>query len=91
MTMNLPTRLCALLLAALFLPGCSMLTANGRREAAYSHYVNKQSQGRVKQRRMFHSNKPQMPVNDEPAAASEPVESVSAGTTGPEAVGENPQ
>lgn len=83
---NLPTRLLALLLAALFLPGCSMLTSSGRREASYSRYVSKQSHGRVKQQRMFHSNKPQMPVNDEPAEASAPVETASSG---PQAVAEN--
>lgn len=63
-----------------------MLTAQGRREAAYSRYVNKQSHGRVKQQRMFHSSKPQMPVNDEPMQASEPVETTSFG---PQTVAEN--
>ncbi len=79
-------RLCtiiALCLAALFLPGCSMLTHNGRQEAAYARYVRKSSKGRVKQQRLFHSNKPAMPVT-EPAEASEPVES-----SNPQAVAEN--
>ena len=84
--MNLPTRLLALLLAALLLPGCSMLTSSGHQQAAYARYVNKQSHGRVKQQRMFHSSKPQMPVNDEPAEASEPVETTSSG---PQTVAEN--
>lgn len=52
----------ALLLVALLLPGCSMLTANGRRQASYARYVAKFSKGRVKQQKMFHSRKPPMPV-----------------------------
>lgn len=83
---NLPTRLLALLLAALFLPACSMMTSSGRQQAAYARYVSKQSHGRVKQQRIFHSNKPQMPMNDEPAEASAPVETASSG---PEAVAES--
>lgn len=63
-----------------------MLTANGRQQAAYARYVNKQSKGRVKQQRIFHSGKPQMPVNEAPAEVSEPVESTS---TGPQATAEN--
>ncbi len=84
--MNLPNRLLVLLLAALLLPGCSMLTSSGRQQAAYARYVNKQSKGRVKQQRMFASSKPQMPVNNEPAEVSEPVEATSSG---PQAVAEN--
>ena len=84
--MNLPTRLLTLFLAALLLPGCSMLTSSGRQQASYARYVSKQSHGRVKQQRIFHSSKPQMPVNNEPAEASEPMETASAG---PQAVAEN--
>lgn len=82
--MKIPHRtIFALLLAALFLPGCSMLTQSGRQQAAYARYVSKSSKGRVKQQRMFHSNKPSMPVT-EPAESREPVESSS-----PQAVAEN--
>jgi hypothetical protein len=66
--------------------GCSMLTAQGRRERAYAHYVAKYSRGRVKQQRklsgLFHA--PKMP-HLEP---SEPVESTQAGEAvgGPESI-----
>ncbi len=63
-----------------------MLTSSGRQQAAYARYVNKQSQGRVKQQRIFHSDKPKMPVNQAPAEVSEPVESTSSG---PQATAEN--
>ena len=69
-----------LLLAILLLPGCSMLTQSGRQQAAYARYVSKSSKGRVKQQRLFHSNKPAMPVT-EPAEARE--------SSGPQAVAEN--
>lgn len=83
--MTLPIPLLALLLGALLLPGCSMLTSSGRQQAAYARYVNKQSHGRVKQQRMFHSSgKPQMPMNDEPAEASEETAS-----SGPQSDAEN--
>jgi hypothetical protein len=79
--------LLALLLVALLLPGCSMLTANGRRQAAYAHYVAKYSKGRVKQQKMFHSNKPSMPVT----APEEQVSSSSAAEadSGPQSVAAN--
>ncbi len=73
----------ALLLAAWFLPGCSMLTHDGRQQAAYARYVRKSSQGRVKQQRLFHSNKPAMPVTE----STEPT--VAVESSGPQAVGEN--
>ncbi len=73
----------ALFLATLFLPGCSMLTHSGRQQAAYARYVSKSSKGRVKQQRLFHSNKPAMPVT-EPVESSGPAES-----SGPQAVAEN--
>ena len=65
-------KLCFLGLAALLLPGCSMMTKSGRQQAAYQHYVHKMSLGRVKQQRMFHSkDRPMMPVSE----PSEPIES----------------
>ncbi len=73
-------RLFSLLLAALLLPGCSMLTKSGRQQAAYARYVHKMSGGRVKQQKMFRSNKPSMPVT----APNEPL--VVAEASGPEAV-----
>jgi hypothetical protein len=54
--------LALLLVGATLLSGCSMLTANGRRQRAYEHYVRKSSMGRVKQQRLFNSGKTQMPV-----------------------------
>jgi PBP1b-binding outer membrane lipoprotein LpoB len=58
-----------LLLAALLLPGCSMLSKSGRQQAAYERYIRKMSSSRGRQQRIFRSSKkPMMPVN-------EPVES----------------
>lgn len=74
------TRALTLLLIALLFPGCSMFTASGRQQAAYARYVSKSSKGRVKQQRMFRSNKPAMPI----ATPSEPVVD-----SGPVAVAEN--
>ncbi len=65
-------KLCCLGLAALLLPGCSMMTKSGGQQAAYRHYVHKMSLGRVKQQRMFHSKDRQMMPVTEP---SEPIES----------------
>ncbi len=69
------------LLATLTLPACSMLTQQGRQEAAYARYVSKSSQGRVRQQKIFHSSKPSMPVTQ----PEEPT--VTAGESGPQAVG----
>lgn len=77
-------RLCALGLAALLLPGCSMMTKSGRQQSAYQHYVHKMSLGRVKQQRMFHSkDRPMMPVTEpsEPVDSSGPM-SVSSSESG---------
>jgi len=74
-----------LLLMALLLSGCSMLTKSGRQQAAYARYVNKSSHGRVKQQRLFHSGKPAMPMNV-PVEPTEPIESA-----GPQAVAEDVQ
>lgn len=73
-------RLFGLLLVALLLPACSMLTESGRRQAAYARYVNKSSKARMKQQKMFRSSKPAMPIT----TPSEPVED-----SGPVAVAEN--
>ncbi|MGH8094879.1 MAG: hypothetical protein ACREIF_15640 [Chthoniobacterales bacterium] len=43
--------LALLLVGTMLLSGCSMLTAQGRRERAYERYVRKSSLGRVKQQR----------------------------------------
>jgi hypothetical protein len=71
--------------AATLLSGCSMLTAQGRQERAYSRYVHKMSAGRVKQqKRFFAKGKTTMPVTQptEPVVTSEVSgpESVSAGS-----------
>ncbi len=67
----------------LLLPACSMLTSNGRQQAAYARYVQKSSKGRVKQQKIFHSNKPSMPMTmpDEPTVTAE--------SSGPQAVAES--
>ena len=72
--------LALLLVGATLLPGCSMLTANGRRQRAYEHYVAKSSMGRVKQQRLFNSGKTQMPV----MRPTEPV--LTAEASGPESM-----
>jgi hypothetical protein len=72
-----------LLVGSTLLSGCSMLTAQGRRERAYEHYVRKMSQGRVKQQKRFAGGNP-MPVmhRSAPAETTEGSgpESVSAGS-----------
>ena len=69
--------------ALMLLPACSMLTSSGRHEAAYARYVSKQSKGRVKQQKIFHSKKPSMPV-------TRPDEfTLTAESSGPVAVAEN--
>lgn len=78
----------ALLLAAVLLPGCSMLTARGRQEAAYARYVSKSSKGRVKQQRMFHSGKQSMPVTT-PEREEVQTSTTSAQDSGPQAVAPN--
>ena len=42
--------LCLVLLLALSMPACSMLTKSGRQERAYSKYITKMSSSRDKQR-----------------------------------------
>lgn len=76
----------ALLLATFFLPACSMLTSSGRQQAAYARYVRKSSKGRVKQQKMFHSNKPPMPMT---MPEQESTETVRAEDSGPQAVAQN--
>jgi hypothetical protein len=69
-----------LLLAALPFSGCSMLTAQGRRERAYAHYVAKSSKGRVKQQRRLSSLRSRIPE----LFPRPPV--VTTGVSGPESV-----
>ena len=64
----------------MLLSGCSMLTAQGRRERAYDRYVRKSSQGRVKQQKLFAGKGNTMPVMHQ----SEPVETTDV--SGPESV-----
>ena len=66
--------------------GCSMLTAQGRRERAYAHYVAKYSRGRVKQQRKLGSflRPPKIP-HLEPSEAVESTQ-VGAAGGGPESV-----
>jgi hypothetical protein len=67
-----------LLLAAVFLSGCSMLTAQGRSERAYAKYVRKCSKGRVKQQSRLTSRRMKIPE----LTPSEPVVKMDVG--GPE-------
>jgi len=69
-----------LLVGSTLLSGCSMLTAQGRRERAYEHYVRKSSQGRVKQQKRFAAKGNTMPVMH----LSEPVETTNVSS--PESV-----
>ncbi len=69
-----------LLVGSTLLSGCSMLTAQGRRERAYDRYVRKSSQGRVKQQKRFAAKGNTMPVMH----LSEPVETTEG--SGPESV-----
>ncbi len=71
-----------LTIGALFLSGCSMLTAQGRQERAYTRYVHKMSAGRVKQQKRFASKGNTMPITP----MSEPT--VSSEGSGPESVGD---
>ena len=79
--MNKFSRAIALLLVgSTLLSGCSMLTAQGRRERTYERYVSKSSQGRVKQQKRFAARGNTMPVMHQ----SEPVETTDV--SGPESV-----
>jgi len=69
-----------LLLNASLLCSCSMLTAQGRRERAYAHYVRKCSNGRIKQQNRISSRRAKIPQ----ITPSEPV--VRMDVAGPEAV-----
>lgn len=77
-----------LLLATIWLSGCSMLTAQGRQERAYQRYVAKSSHGRVKQQKLFAKRGETMPVThpDEPMMATEPM--MTTETNGPESMGD---
>jgi len=69
-----------LLVGSMLLSGCSMLTAQGRRERAYERYVRKMSQGRVKQQKRFAAKGNTMPVTH----LSAPTETAEA--SGPESI-----
>ncbi|MGI8891538.1 MAG: hypothetical protein ACR2G0_12250 [Chthoniobacterales bacterium] len=76
------------LLAAILLPGCSMLTAQGRREHAYERYVQKSSLGRAKQQNRFAAQDntlPIIPMNDPVQAFAQMP---SGDVSGPQAVGD---
>lgn len=75
-------RASALFLMLAVLSGCSMLTAQGRRERAYERYVRKSSHGRVKQQKLFAARGNTMPVSH-PSEVMEPTEA-----SGPESVGD---
>ena len=70
-----------LLVGSTLLSGCSMLTAQGRRDRAYDRYIRKSSQGRVKQQKRFAAKGHTMPVTH----LSKPVET--AEVSGPESFG----
>jgi hypothetical protein len=70
-----------LLVSAVLLSSCSMLTAQGRRERAYERYVRKSSLGRVKQQKRMSFHKTTLPIME----PSEPTETTTV--SGPEAVG----
>ena len=69
-----------LLVGSTLLSGCSMLTAQGRRQRTYERYVRKSSQGRVKQQKRFAAKGNTMPVMH----LSGPVETTES--SGPESV-----
>ncbi len=76
---------------AILFSGCSMLTAQGRRERAYTRYVHKMSAGRAKQqKRFFSKEKNTMPVMHptEPMITSEASGPESFGDSGGEAGGQ---
>jgi hypothetical protein len=76
-------RAAALLLVGItLLSGCSMLTANGRREHAYARYVQKSSLGRVKQQKKLRPQKVKIPETQ----PSEPVIATEASGSGPQSV-----
>jgi hypothetical protein len=68
-----------LLLTPICFSGCSMLTAQGRRERAYERYVRKYSHNRVKQQSRISSWRAKIPQ----LTPSEPV--VRTEVSGPEA------
>ncbi|HEY3664325.1 MAG TPA: hypothetical protein VGL24_14320 [Chthoniobacterales bacterium] len=57
-----------------------MLTARGRQERGYAHYVHKMSAGRVKQQKRFASKQNTMPMTQ----TAEPI--MTAEASGPQSV-----
>ncbi len=80
-----------LLIGSMLLSGCSMLTAQGRRERAYERYVQKSSHGRLKQQKLFAKRGQNMPITypDEPMMPTEPM--MTTESVGPESFGEGGQ
>jgi hypothetical protein len=76
--MRIPTLLAIALLISLILPGCSYMTAQGRREMAYRHYVNKSMKTRdhriakaqAANRKMKHVSQGRSEVPSEPIVSS---------------------
>ena len=62
-----------LLVGTTLLTGCSMLTAQGRRERAYAHYVTKYSHRRAKLQRRLSISRAKVPKSEpsEPIANTE--------------------
>ena len=77
---RLARQLALLLLGALLLSSCSMLTAQGRSERAYARYVAKCSKSRIKQQRKLTRQHFRIPILE----PSEPV--ITTGVSGPESV-----
>jgi len=77
---RLARHLALVLVGVLLLSGCSMLTAQGRRERAYAHYVAKSSKGRIKLQRKLSSQRARIPILE----PSPPV--ITTGVSGPESV-----
>jgi hypothetical protein len=69
-----------LLVGTTLLTGCSMLTAQGRRERAYAHYVTKYSYRRAKLQRRLSVSRAKIPKSE----PSEPI--VNTEVSGPESV-----
>ena len=75
-------RTAVILIGCLLLPSCAHFTQSGRQQAAYSKYVKKQSQNRVRQQTKFKKIRVPSPGSSEPkeiTGASQGPQSVSSG------------